>query len=440
MGRAGLTSQTMGLLHLLPLLALCHGAALPEAEHLDLETIMDTLQDMVANPSTYMESFGIRSKRHAEVEDHTGFEEFPIPFLGAAVGVKYKDPSDHMKGGEAYFHIDDLQSHIPTAHSKMVKLHVKFDGGASTTDGLFSAEVDYHLEHKDGDGIEEGSLTIVREMRGGKWHTNIKTEAHPFSGTPILPTQITNMQLDFESDRRTTLKAKYFNGPMNRDLTIDVVRVPGKSIKAVITNHGVTSTIEGILTWPSAYEVEIKKGADIVLQVALEMKTTAGGKVQFRGKYSVMGGKVAQGNLSGKYENGVLDVDVGPYKALVELKLGESIKVTVLKDGVEMWTYSTLRGDKSTADAIIYEAHSEMTLNSASKLHHYIEMYYPFGAFNARTNTFKITIDKNQRNAFLRKFKIEFDITKDGAHVLDIVADTTVSPYNFNFRAPNLFR
>merc|ERR1712002_1047714 len=233
---------------------------------------------------------------------------------------------------------DDLQSHIPTAHSKMVKLHVKFDGGANATDGLFNAELDYHLEHKDGSGIEEGSLTIVREMRGGKWHTNIKTEAHPFSGTPILPTQITNMQLDFESDRRTTLKAKYFNGPMNRDLTIDVVRVPGKSIKAVITNHGVTSTIEGILTWPSANDmeikldadirgvkytgvihgtmghkmqpkkptkvkVEIKKGADIVLQVALEMKTTAGGKVQFRGKYSVMGGKVAQGNLSGKYEN-----------------------------------------------------------------------------------------------------------------------------------------
>ena len=29
------------------------------------------------------------------------------------------------------------------------------------------------------------------------------------------------------------------------------------------------------------------------------------------------------------------------------------------------------------------------------------------------------------------KFQIEFDITKD---------DTTVFPYNFNFRAPNLFR
>merc|ERR1711962_1834641 len=132
-----------------------------------------------------MESFGIRSKRHAEVEDHTGFEEFPIPFLGAEVGVKYKDPSDHLKGGEAYFHIDDL------------------------------------------------------------------------------PTQITNMQLDIESNRQTTFKAKYFNGPMNRDLTIDVVRVPGKSIKAIITNHGVTSTIEGILTMPSANVIEVKVDADI---------------------------------------------------------------------------------------------------------------------------------------------------------------------------------
>merc|ERR1712179_76077 len=460
---AGLTSQTMGLLHLLPLLALsvgCHGAALPEAEHLDLETIMDTFQDFVANPSPYMEAFGVRAKRHAETEDHTGFKEFPIPFLGAEVGVKYKDNSDHLKGGEAYLHIDDLQSHIPEAHSKMVKIHVKFDGGASTADGLFNFEVDYHLEHKDGDGIEEGSLTIVREQRGGKWHTNIKTEAHPFSGVTIIPTRISNMQLDIESDRLTTLSAKYFNGPMDRDLTINIVRVPGKSIKAIITNKGVTSTIEGILTKPSANEidvkidadirgtkytgvingkVDIKKGAESVLQVVFELKST-GSNFKFRGKYSVMGGKVAQGNYSGKYENGKLEVEGGPYKVEVELKLGESIVVKVLKGGVEMWTYSTLRGDKSTANAIIYEAHSEMTLNPESILHGLIEKNYPFGAFRARTNTFKITIDKHERNILLRKFKLEFDITKDGLHVLDIVADTTVSPYNFNFRAPNLFR
>jgi len=257
---------------------------------------------------------------------------------------------------------------------------------------------------------------------------------------------------------------------MDRDLTINIVRVPGKSIKAIITNKGVTSTIEGILTKPSANEidikidadirgtkytgvingkmeagkatkvkVDIKKGAESVLQVVFELKST-GSNFKFRGKYSVMGGKVAQGNYSGKYENGKLEVEGGPYKVEVELKLGESIVVKVLKGGVEMWTYSTLRGDKSTANAIIYEAHSEMTLNPESILHGLIEKYYPFGAFRARTNTFKITIDKHERNILLRKFKLEFDITKDGLHVLDIVADTTVSPYNFNFRAPNLFR
>merc|ERR1712179_206668 len=219
---------------LLPLLALCagcHGAALPEGEHLDLETIMDTLQAFVANPSPYMEAFNLRAKRHAETEDHTGFQQFPIPFLGTEVGVKFRDPSDHLKGGEAYLHIDDLQSLIPAAHSKMVKIHVKFDGGASTADGLFNFEVDYHLEHKDGDGIEAGSLTVVREQRGGKWHTNIKTEAHPFSGVPILPTKISNLQLDFDTDWQTAFNAKYFNEPMDRDLTVDIIRVPMKSIK-----------------------------------------------------------------------------------------------------------------------------------------------------------------------------------------------------------------
>merc|ERR1712243_81726 len=92
----------------------------------------------------------------------------------------------------------------------------------------------------------------------------IKTEAHPSSGTPILTTRITNMQLDFESDGQTIFKAKYFNGPMNSDLIIDVARGPGKSIKAIITNHGVVvSTIDSILTWPSVSNMEIKVDVDI---------------------------------------------------------------------------------------------------------------------------------------------------------------------------------
>merc|ERR1712121_163285 len=60
---------------------------------------------------------------------------------------------------------------------------------------------------------------------------------------------------------------------------------------------------------PTKVTVDIKKGAESVLQLVCEMKTTPT-KTMVRGRYSVMGGKVAQGNLNGKYENGVLEIDV----------------------------------------------------------------------------------------------------------------------------------
>jgi len=40
---------TMRLLFLLPLFILCHGAALPEAENFDLETIIDTFHNFALN-------------------------------------------------------------------------------------------------------------------------------------------------------------------------------------------------------------------------------------------------------------------------------------------------------------------------------------------------------------------------------------------------------
>ena len=175
--------------------ALFLGSPLPESETFDMETVLDVFQEFVANPNPYMEAFGVRAKRHSEVEDHSGFTVFPIPFLGVEVGVKYVDPSNVFKGGEAYLHVDDLKSLIPLAHSKLVKLHVKFDGGSSPTDGLFNYEVDYHLEHSDGHGTEEGMLKIVRELRAGKWHTNIKTESHPFAGgleNTIIPGKLSS--------------------------------------------------------------------------------------------------------------------------------------------------------------------------------------------------------------------------------------------------------
>merc|ERR1719391_1617405 len=241
----------MGLKQVLPILALaatCHGAALPEAEHFDMDTVMDLVQEFIANPDPYMEAFGVRAKRHVEDLNRSGFKQFPIPFIGAEVGIKYKDPSNRDKGGEAYVEILDLASLVPRARSRKVQLHAKFDGGASNSDGLFTMEVDYHFQHKDGSGTEEGSMKVVREKRGGMWHTDIKTEAHPFSGPrPIIPARINSMEFEVESDRQTKLKGKYVNANMGRDITWDIVRQPGKNIKAVITRGGVTSTVEGSL-------------------------------------------------------------------------------------------------------------------------------------------------------------------------------------------------
>merc|ERR1719174_2908631 len=270
------------------------------------------------------------------------------------------DPSNRDKGGEAYVDIKDLASLVPRAKSRAVQIHAKFDGGASSRDGLFTMEVDYHFDHKDGSGTEEGSMKIVREKRGGMWHTDIKTEAHPFSGRPIIPTRINNMEFEIESDRATKLKGKYVNPNMRRDITWDIVRQPGKNIKAVITRDGVTSTIEGTLN-KSGQDMDIIVKADIrgvkydgkisVKSAADKTKVEVqikGSKFRLRTKYSIMGGKVAKGDLSARYQNNKLSFEAAPYKLDIELHLGRSIKVEAFKDGQSMWTYETLREDKST--------------------------------------------------------------------------------------------
>merc|ERR1712012_795239 len=139
------------------------------------------------------------------------------------------------------------------------------------------------------------------------------------------------MSFELESDRATKLKGKYQNANMGRDITWDIVRQPGKSIKAIIVRGGVTSTIEGTLnrsgqdmdiiikadikydkydpgvkydgkiSVKSASDktnvvVDIKKGSESVVQLK-------GTKFRLRSKYSIMGGKVAQGDFKANYQN-----------------------------------------------------------------------------------------------------------------------------------------
>merc|ERR1719266_583103 len=154
-------------------------------------------------------------------------------------------------------------------------------------------------------------------------------------------------------------------------------------------------------------DVLIRRGSESVLDLKSEVQIK-GQNFRLRSKYMVMGGKVAQGKFTAIYKNNKL-------------------------------TYETLREDKSTGSAVVWEANSKMTLNPASKLHKFIQENYPFGAFQTRTNTFKLFIDKNNRNFLLRKFKIDFEVVKDGQKVVDISGNTVDKPYQFSFSAPNLF-
>ena len=264
------------------------GAALPDAENFDMETVMDVVQEFIANPDPYMEAFGVRAKRHVEDLNRSGFKQFPIPFLGAEVGIKYKDPSNRVKGGEAYVDIKDLASMVSRAKIKSVQIHAKFDGGQyedytghSHSDGTFTMDVDYHFEHKDGSGTEEGSMMVKREKKGGMWHTEIKTEAHPFSGTPIIPNRINSMDFMMEfTDRygwNSELKGKYVNPNMDHDITWDISVLQRDTIRTdpilevKVDIRGVKYLGKIVVkSQRQAVEVLIKRGSESVLQMNIE--------------------------------------------------------------------------------------------------------------------------------------------------------------------------
>jgi len=455
----------MWLQYLLPLLALysdCHGALLPKTRDRDLVTIVDTLQDFLTDQFPSMKQFNDRVKRHSETEDQTGFIVFPFPVLGATFKIKLEDPSDYRKGGEAYLHIDDLQSHISVAHSKMVKLHIKFDSEAS----LVNVEVNYQLEHKDGSGIEAGSLIITMEDRGDKlYHTNIKTETRPFTGIPVIPSKVSNMELNIALKIETEI-IRWFSTEYIGN------------IQANLTNEGATSTMEasydiGILFFiiplpieininadhagtkysgilennmksvhnpqeEKNWKVEIMKGDESILQFIFKFKYTGPRSTSFQINYTY---KNESSTILGQFsDNGMLTIKAGTYKIVLG-PYQHSIEIIVTKGDKELLSYTIGLRDTSTldSDTIIFEVFSELTLDSEFILYGLIQKYHPFGAFLTRTMTVKITKNRRDRNLFL-PIKIEFNIIKDDVLVLDMVADTMTSPYNFTICARNLFR
>merc|ERR1719216_391633 len=161
-------------------------------------------------------------------------------------------------------------------------------------------------------------------------------------------------------------------------------------------------------------------------------------------KYSVMGG-VLQGTVVMKYENKEftfthVDKDKKEKMELrVFLNPGQKLEIEGKKNGVSMWTYSTLRKTISNANTFDLTFETDMTLSSQSVLYTLLDKYYAYGAFNVRRNEIRIFVDKQNRNLLLPKFLIDVKLYKEGQQVVTLKIDSRTSPYTFFFKAPNVF-
>merc|ERR1719317_1644684 len=125
---------------------------------------------------------------------------------------------------------------IERKQTGQVEVDAEFDGGVAMDDGLFKMVVHYSMVHSDGEGEEKGEVKIERKQTGNMWTTTIKTSAGPFGGKTIIPEAINNLEIMVESDRKTKLHAKYVNPTKNRDMHINIDRVPGQSLHLEIVN------------------------------------------------------------------------------------------------------------------------------------------------------------------------------------------------------------
>merc|ERR1711942_279146 len=414
-----------------------------------------------------------RVKRDAIV----GKMDKTFDFLGVHMGLKYKDAAQPLKGGKIQLKVDDLKKIFPQAQSNKVEVDAEFDGGVAKDDGLFKMVVHYSMVHSDGEGEEKGEAMIERKQTGDVWTTTIKTSASPFGGKTIIPQAINNLEIMVESDRQTKLHAKYVNPTKNRDMHINIDRVPGQSLHLEIVNgdrkHDLTFKVgdlnfrkmDGIFNVAvegtslgeavkgelkgsrnkgvQVLQFELEKGNKKYIQIETKIKMD-GLNIEARTKYAVLGGTIA-GKVLLKLENGVFNfknTDSTSDKSVemtVKLVPGKSLDIEGKKNGESMWTYKTRRNTQSSAAKFEMTLDTEMTLSSNSMVYKFLSAKYPYGAFNTRNNKVKIFVDKKNKNLLAPKFKVEVHLQKDGAKVVDLTADTTGSPYVFKLTAPNFF-
>merc|ERR1719186_180672 len=244
------------------------------------------------------------------------------------------------------------------------------------------------------------------------------------------------------------------NGDRKHDLTFKVGNLNFEKMDGVfeiaVEGTSLGDAVKGTITGSkiakgNRVQVALEKGNKKLIQIDAKMKLDIQAmSLEAKAKYAVLGG-VISGQLNLKFENGVLILkNTDSAKETVELTVkvvpGESLNIEGKKNGESMWTYKTSRTTKRTGDVFEMTLDTDMTLSENSMVNKWLNEKYPYGAFKTRSNKVHIFVDKTHWNKFAPKFKIDVHLLKDGAKVIDLIADTTTSPYKFQMTAPNFFK
>merc|ERR1712142_1332890 len=465
-------SITMKVFVLLGVLALSNGASIKQDDQ-----IFDAVQSFLAEPEAFASSLGM-----SRVKRSTYDKAFNFNAMGVEVGIDYKDPNNKLKGGKLDLTIDNLKRLVPMAKSEKVKVSFNFDGGASTTDGLFEMTVDYELNHKN---KEVGQFKIVRSKAGKEYHTVAKLI--PKSGAKKIFTAFT---IDLKSDRNTYVKGTY-NSDRFGSYNIDMERIPGKQTITTITGMGHVYKITGVrdsaahtinvkvdkdgaklatafldadysstlnsfkadLTYVGTGNVKIDLNgppdfSNINFEVKLNDKTVLATKtrtkiakdmVKAEMRYVGMGhigeGKVKFAiNKKGSFMFQYLP------KAGLDLKINIDRTVSgdvttwkglATRNGEEYLKYDNKITRKATAAAYTIDAESKFHVSDKSKLH---PVFCKYGCFNDRTMDAKIYVDKAKPH----KFTADILLKKDNVKVLSIEMNSRNNPYVFKIVAPRI--
>jgi len=441
------------------------------------DALFDMAQSFLAQPEEYASALGMtRVKRSAFDKD------FKIDALGLQVQIKYKDPNNQLKGGNAVISIDNLKRFIKRAKSSKVVLNINFDGGATPKDGLFKLSVDYELHH----GItEKGTFNMERKKAGGQWMMDMSITGSNNGQNIFQP-----FSLSTKSDRKTKMEGTFTCS--DGTYTINVDRTPGKKIHAVIEGRGKKYIINGVLDKAAKtivvdidanglkYKINVDfdmDGPKYEVKAAFNLGASGKYNIEFDAKKdrSEMNGKItfndrnfANFKVKGKsdangfkYEARYSAVGAGDGKIRLRVKTGDTkelmfqylpnngldlkleasrelhsdrsrhIRAKVTRGGETYLEYKNDIIPTTTPNSYELKVDSTFDMSEKSKMY---SMFCKYGCFKNRKMSAKLYVETAQPH----KMSLDIGLTKDGETVLTVEINSRNNPYVFKVSAPRL--